>query len=122
MNRRDGLKLMALFAATGALPALVTIRGANPIAIYDGRFAEARAFARKAQRAYDCRQDAAGLWFSRFAGRGGHDGQIIGLTSAADAMVLADCARREGLRFATLRLPRPGETLIAWTIARRGLG
>jgi len=120
MNRRDSLKLLTLAASAGAFPGIALAHGARPIAIYDGRFAEGRAFARTIFRAHDCRHDAAALWFAHFAGKTRPDMVIVGLTSAADALVLADCARREGLGFRQDRTNRRHGPLVAWTIQAKG--
>jgi len=121
MNRSDCLKLLALATSVCAFPAISIARTNRRIAIYDGRFAEARAFARTMGQAHDCRHDAASLWFGQFSGKLDPGAALIGLTSAADAMVLADCARREGLVFAHAHRSGHGGQLIGWTISRRAL-
>lgn len=118
MNRRESLKFLALATSAAAWPTLAIARDRNRIAIYDGRFPEGRAFGRGAARAYDCQVDAARLWFDRFAGRSGCNNTVVGLTGAADAMVLADCARREGLAFTRIEPAGKVGRLVAWTIAR----
>ncbi len=122
MNRRECLTALALTASAGAIP-LISLActggaGGETLAVYDGRFAEARAFARPMDHAYDCRHDAAGLWFGQLAHRRHPGVRIIGLTTGADAMVLADCARRAGQAFRSGAASGDGR-LIAWTIAGR---
>jgi hypothetical protein len=118
VNRRDGLKLLIAAPVGGSL---LSANGADaiPEAIYDGRFAEARALARRSLVSHDCQRDAAGLWYARFAARTDRSRPLRGLTTQADAMVLADCARREGLLFAQLE-PARSDGLVAWVIARKG--
>lgn len=119
MTRRDSLKILALAAGAGALPGLALLKRPAGVAVYDGRYAEARAFARTAQQAHDCQADPASVWFAHFAAPGLTIAEIAGLTTAADAMILADCARREGYAFEAVQ-PSPGKSaLVAWTITRK---
>jgi hypothetical protein len=74
-------------------------------------------FARDAHVAFDCQADAAALWFAHFAGRAERAAGLAGLTSGADVLVLADCARREGLGFTQLGRPTPRSGLVAWQIS-----
>lgn len=118
MNRRDSLKFLTAAGMISASAPLAGAIGAPSMVIYDGRFAAARSFAHQATHAYDCRIDAASLWYREFAGRADRHA-IHGLTSAADALVLADCARREGLQFREAPSPGPNGMLVAWTITPR---
>lgn len=116
MIRRDILRLGALAAGLLAWPVLAQGSPHARALIYDGRFAEARAFARGAAQAHDCQCDAAALWFRAFAGNAAGFAGIDGLTSAADALILSDCARRDGLRLD--RLGTTGAQLVAWRIEK----
>ena len=120
MNRRDSLKFLTVTGVIGMSVPVAGAIGGMSVAVYDGRFAEARAFARAATRAFDCGADAASLWYREFAVRADRRLTIHGLTSAADALILADCARREGLTFRAAHPPASGAMLVAWTIAPRG--
>lgn len=121
MNRRDSLKLMVVGTTVAAWPALALERRAAPVLIYDGRFAPARAFAAGAARAFDCQFDAALLWYHSFAGEISGFTAIHGLTTQADAMVLADCARRSGLHFAQGQGHDPSSHLISWWISSESI-
>lgn len=119
MIRRDGLKLLAA-SAVGTGVALwsgpVLAARAETRAVFDGRFTFARAFAANHSSALDCQEDAAALWFGVLSPQYRTASTIIGLTTAADAMILADCARREGLVFTTLRSIGQSAGLVAWQI------
>ena len=120
MNRRDSLKFLTMTGVIGMSTPVAGAIGGISVAVYDGRFAEARAFARAATHAFDCRVDAASLWYRAFADRAERRLTIHGLTSAADALVFADCARREGLQIRMAQPSGSGAMLVAWTIAPRG--
>jgi len=122
VNRRESLKFAMLAAGLGLVPGFALARGGSTAVIYDGRYREACAFASGGPAAFDCQHDAAGLWYRHFAGRNRTKGNISGLTCAADALVLADCARREGLRFARIELGAGRSSrLIAWEITRKDI-
>jgi hypothetical protein len=115
--RREILKLGGLGAGLLAWPALAQDSSCPRALIYDGRFAEARALVHNTAHAHDCQADAAALWFRAFAGNAVGFARIDGVTSPADALILSDCARREGLR-----LEFPGTTtgqLVVWQISKR---
>ena len=115
MNRRDSIKLAALGAGVLAVPGAAFAAQPAPPLIYDSRFAAARAFAHGAL-AHDCADDAAILWFARFSGRQLPSGGLAGFTTMADALVLGDCARREGLRWALADSAADPSGLVHWRI------
>lgn len=119
MIRRDSLKLLSLgIGASGAtLWPMSALAGVGDVrAVFDGRFAMARAFASGYFNAYDCQLDAAALWFGSLLPQHRAGMAIVGLTSPADAMILADCARREGLTFTSHTPATEPRDLIAWDI------
>ncbi len=69
--------------------------------------------------ALDCQHDAAALWFASLKEMGASGPVSDGLTTPADALVLADCASRDGLRFVALPSPLAANRLAAWIITRR---
>ena len=101
ISRRDGLKLGA---ALGGLTLGTAGRATAPaIAVFDSRFAAARRFAIPYAHRRDCAQDSARLWHAALAADVEAGCRLEGLTMAADAAILADYARREGLRFHLLK-------------------
>ena len=95
MNRRESLALLVVAAAGQSLPALALARASDQsVAIYDGRYSEACEFAADAAMALDCRVDAALLWYASGLAAARHVHMVSGMTTAADALVIADCASR----------------------------
>lgn len=117
MNRRDAMKLMAIGASAASWPVLALDRTSAFAVIYDGRFAQGRAFALGSSRTFDCQFDAALLWHHHFAAINIPMPVIDGLTTPADALVLADCARRSGWHLSQSTSPASGSQLIAWRIS-----
>jgi hypothetical protein len=115
MNRRDSLKLLGIGLATIPLPAFAA--GGLRTAVFDSRFESSNLFARGAGMGFDCCHDAAALWFGSLAPRLGALLPIAGLTIAADAHILADCARDHGLAMSILS--RHGQ-LLEWRLDSRG--
>ncbi|GEM_PF-1107414 len=131
MIRRDVLRCMALALPALGFPGITHAAAAdlprNDRVIFDGRFRQARIFAARALaagaiNALDCRMDAALLWYQHCAGQIDPACSITGITGATDAMILADCARRDGLVFthsatpAEIDLP---DGLIIWSIGHK---
>lgn len=120
MIRRDSLKLLAA-GVVGTGMALragpVLAAGSKTRAVFDGRFAAARAFAQSYAGALDCQRDAATLWFDVLWPHYRPNMTIAGVTTAADAMILADCARREGLVFKVSVSAGLADGLTRWSIA-----
>lgn len=116
IRRRSLLKLMGAGMVVAGTPLT-----AQPVSIliYDGRFARARAFAADATHAHDCSQDAAQLWYAAFAGRT-LPLPLHGLTTRADALILADLARREGHALSGIRPAAGASQLCLWNIGRAG--
>jgi hypothetical protein len=102
------------------VPSLAALGRASATLVYDGRFRASRDFAKQAAEAFDCGPDAARLWFARLAREPSGSNAIFGLTTPADAMVLADCARRDGRRFTTVAAPAHNDQLVEWTISPAG--
>lgn len=113
MNRRDSLKLLGIGLAVMPLPAFAV--GEPGAAVFDSRFANSRLFARGAGTSFDCCHDAAALWFGSLAPHIRGLLPIAGLTTAADAHILADCARDHGLAMSILATH--GQLLV-WRLAR----
>jgi hypothetical protein len=117
MNRRESLALLVVAAAAPALPALA--RTPVPtVVIYDGRYREARDFAADADLQLDCKVDAALLWYSSGLTTARHIHVVGGITTATDALVIADCASRSGMRFARVAHAIPESSLVCWTLTR----
>jgi len=118
--RRDSLKLLSIGTGGAALWPVAALAGGGQVhAVFDGRFSAASDFSAGYAIAHDCQHDAATLWFDQLWPQHRPGITIHGLTTAADAMILADCARRERLAFSiseNLNLP---SGLIAWNIAHR---
>ena len=119
MNRRQSL--LAIGAGTSLtllliVPALAGVR--EGVAIYDGRFADARTFASGFATRLDCQVDAAALWHRDILYAlplsGPLSGPLLGLTTPADALILADCGRRAGMLLE--RIPANGmpSRLVHW--------
>jgi hypothetical protein len=119
MNRRDNLKLLLAGSMSSAIPAVAVAGVQDRVFVFDGRFAAARSVAGQATLAFDCQHDAAALWFASVKATALSGVVIDGLTTPADALVLGDCASREGLRCVILPTRAGDERLWAWTIARR---
>jgi hypothetical protein len=117
MNRRESLALLVVAAAGQALPVVARASGRS-VAIYDGRYPEACDFAADAGMALDCRVDAALLWYSSGLANARHIQVVGGMTTAADALVIADCASRSGLRFARALRSKRETSLVCWTLTR----
>jgi hypothetical protein len=119
MNRRENLGLMLTTVAATLLPS--PGRAAErAVVIYDGRFSEAREFAAGATQALDCSHDAAILWYASHLATARGPQIALGITTAADALVIADCARRAGLQFKPTMQSAvtPTSTLVGWAISR----
>ena len=117
MNRRESLSLLLVASAAHALPAFA--RASNrSVVIFDGRFREACDFAADAGLALDCRVDAALLWYSSGLAAARHIRVVSGMTTAADALVIADCASRSGLRYAHIPHAPHASALVCWTLTR----
>ena len=84
--------------------------------VFDGRFAAARAFAAGHSAVHDCQADAAATWFEDLWPGYRQGMAIVGVTTAADALILADCARREGLACTVDRTAHRLDGLVSWTI------
>lgn len=119
MIRRDSIKWLA----AGAVGTGMALRAGSVLAaatetrvVFDGRFFAARAFAAGHATALDCQADAAALWFEVLWPQYRSTTTIIGITTAADAMILADCARREGLVFTSARSDNRPHGLVSWRI------
>lgn len=119
MNRRDNLKLLLAGSFGSAIPAVAFAGVQERVFVFDGRFAVARSMAGQATLAFDCQHDVAALWFASIKATASSGVVIDGLTTPADALVLEDCASREGLRCIVLPSWAGDERLRAWTIARR---
>jgi hypothetical protein len=117
MNRRESLALLVVAAAGQALPAVARASGRS-VAIYDGRYSEACEFAADAAVALDCRVDAALLWYSSGLAVAHHVHMVSGMTTAADALVLADCASRSGMRLARIPHATTASPLVCWALTR----
>lgn len=117
MNRRDAIKMAALGIGLAAWPSLVHAADAGRIVIYDSRFPESTTFAASFASKVDCRNDAAALWFNQLARPRFARGEIAGCTTAADAMILADCARREGRVFSRVGDVAGNRQLTIWRIS-----
>jgi hypothetical protein len=118
MNRRESLQLLTLAGVCALLSEVTRARSIPRTVIYDGRYPEALALAADAERAFDCRSDAAILWYSHLLSVRATGPMIQGATLPADAMVLADCARREGSHFEYVGAPRGDRPLVEWVIRR----
>lgn len=116
MTRRDSLKIFGLLSGAAALPGLALLRPSAGILIYDGRFTQGRELAQTASQAFDCQADAASTWFTHVADFAATTGRIEGLTTSADAMIIADCARRDGFAFRQGK-PSPTNGLTAWSLS-----
>lgn len=118
MNRRDSLKLMA--AGTGAvlLPLFPALAAENVSLIYDSRFTRDDPGVDNVHTAFDCRGDVASLWYAHFSRNSALSGPISGLTTAADAMIVSDLARRDGRRV-EWTAAHPGGQLVAWRLSAR---
>lgn len=121
-DRRTAIKGSAVLGAGAALP-LSAARAAvdRPLAIFDSRLAESRAFldARQALTALDIAGEEGGLWEAarRIAPR---PNAVEGLTRWSDYVQLRELFEEQGLRVAAERkLPAPlaghGE-LFRWTM------
>lgn len=119
MNRRDSLKALGAGAGASLVPLSALAREAPAAMVMDSRYAESRLFAGLAAMAFDCRHDAAGLWYAALAGRMPALLPLEGLTTAADACIMADCARDGGLSFEILSAPRGSSQLVQWRIESR---
>jgi hypothetical protein len=119
MNRRDNLKLLLAGSVGAALPARAFAGNGERVFVFDGRFAVARGMAGRVPLALDCQHDAAALWFASLKEMGASGPVIDGLTTPADALVLADFASRDGLRFVALPGPLADNRLVEWIITRR---
>ena len=119
MNRRENLSLMLGSAAASLLPSAGRA-AERAVVIYDARFPEARAFAAGAPRALDCSHDVAILWYSSQLSTARGPQVAQGMTTAADALVIADCARRAGLQFDPMATgaAAPASPLVRWSIRR----
>lgn len=115
MNRRDSIKAVALGAGLVARPVVAMAEPAGA-RVFDSRFAASRAFGAVAQPAFDCQSDAAHIWLTSLTEGAFPRGGVEGLTTQADAMILADLARREERRF-TLFGPFGSTGLVHWQIA-----
>ena len=78
--------------------------------------AAARAFAAGHSAVHDCQADAAATWFEDLWPGYRQGMAIVGVTTAADALILADCARREGLACTVDRTAHRLDGLVSWTI------
>lgn len=116
IQRRSLLKLIGAGALAAGAPLAAH---PAPILIYDGRFARARALAADASHAHDCSRDAAQLWYATFAGRT-LPLPLLGVTTRADALILADLARREGHSLSSMPPVAGAPQLCLWAIARAG--
>jgi len=116
MIRRDCLKAAVAGAGIAALPVRAAFAAVTTLTVYDGRYAAARSFAAGFRTAHDCRHDAAILWFEKIAPHLAAANIIVGVTTPIDAMILADCARREGLSLTITPSPRLPHALVAWEI------
>jgi hypothetical protein len=119
MNRRENLGLMLTTVAANLLPSAG--RAAEcAVVIYDGRFPEARTFVAGATKALDCSHDAAILWYASHLATARGPQIALGITTAADALVIADCARRAGLQCKPMvhGVAAPTSTLVRWAISR----
>ena len=119
MNRRDNLKLLLAGSFGSVIPTVAFAGVQERVFVFDGRFAAARSMARQATLAFDCQNDAAALWFASVKAAALSGVVVDGLTTPADALVLDDCAHREGLRCVTLPTLAGDERLRSWTIAGR---
>lgn len=127
MIRRDFLRLSAFAAAalglSGHSQAASALCPSSGLVIFDGRFRQARIFAARALaggagQALDCRMDAALLWHRRCSGRIDASVPVVGITGMADAMILADCTRRDG-RILTRTEIRTPDGLIIWSLTQK---
>jgi hypothetical protein len=116
VNRRDTIKLAALGVGLVAMPGFALAAQPTAPLIFDGRFATGIAFAAGNPRTWDCGEDAASLWFAQFAHKPLPSGGIAGFTTMADALVLADCARRQRLRLVLADIPADPSGLVHWHI------
>jgi hypothetical protein len=101
MIRRDLLRLGGGAVLGSALAGPLLARDAAPIALYDGRYSDARRFAAAAQEhgamAFDTKGDVATLWHDgRLGGRVSRG--VTGMTGYADLLMIEDLARTAGLR------------------------
>ena len=119
MIRRESLKLLSVGTGAAMWPFAALASGGDLRAVFDARFSMARAFAAGYANAYDCQHDAATLWFAHLWPQHRPGMTVHGLTTAADAMILADCARRERLAFRICDTAHLPDGLIAWDISER---
>jgi hypothetical protein len=119
MNRRENLGLMLTTVAANLLSSAGRA-AERALVIYDSRFPEARAFAAGAAQALDCSHDAAILWHASHLATARGPQIALGITTASDALVMADCARRAGLKFKPMAhsAAAPTSTLVRWAISR----
>jgi hypothetical protein len=103
MIRRDLLRLGGTVAIANFLPWAAQARTTDKpaIAIFDGRYSDARLFAQAARArgalAYDSRGDVASLWHEDDFAR--HEAAtLIGLTTYSDMLIMSDLARDMDLR------------------------
>lgn len=103
MIRRDVLRLGGVFVAGLAMADKVgaVLPSPRPIALFDGRYSDARAFAAAVRKAggapFDTKGDLATLWHGVRRDRGTHR-PVAGLTTYADMLIMADIAGGERLR------------------------
>ena len=121
MNRRQ---ILAAAAAAGVpVPALAAAGPA--LAVFDERYAEARAFAAAQRRrgavVIEAQADVGRLWYGpvRAALARGERPRIAGLTTYADFVVIRGCAAEARLRLSHGEIPRGPRSpvLVSWSIS-----